>query len=973
MDKIKGFRFKRKHLKILLISILIFIVLIFSFFANATLYILKKGPETKLDNLYSSFNQTSSIFNKEGNLLEEVESLEFRTIVPIDKIPKDLINAFISIEDQRFYQHNGVDPQGILGSIFTNIKSQRIVRGGSTITQQLVKNVYLSDEQSYIRKINEAYLALRVENNLSKEEILEAYLNRINLGQGAYGVQGAAQTYFSKNVSELTLAQSALLAGIVKSPTQYQPFLRIPKEEFKGDEKDIFSELLVNGQEMYLLLNPKSFDRQKIVLNKMKQLNYIDDKDYEIALNEDVVSEFKPLIKKQHSMSSYSMDLIKEDTTKELAKYYNISLEEAEHKLFTGGYSIYTSIDEKLQNNIENIYEDFIDFINSETNSRKGAKMLSFEKDDYNNIIDENGKVIYYNIGNVFDENENLILSEDNYSFLNNGDLQIRENPIITKDEELFINDCYSINENNNLITYTPGKLNIPKESYSFQDGNIIIKKQFLKENDSFLSKLPQGIIIYKDYFEQGLIPTLQPQSSTVVMDNKGGFIKAIIGGLDLSAKNSKIFNRVTDSKRQPGSVLTPFSVYLPSLENGYTIGSITDDIPFKYDGQWWPQNFYRGHKGLMTSRFAIEYNSSVVPVKILDKIGFDKALDFLSKVKIFNSKDPKNDSIVSFDENQERNDFTMDALALGNLVKGVSNMELTSSYMSIANDGKFIEPTSVIQIKDSSGITIVDNTNREFQDIFSLENAFLMKDILRTNTTMGNTKGSKVKGMVTSSMLGVNKFNSDLWVMGFTPHYTVGTWIGCDIPKITLNSDNDTVIRLWNNIAQAANDDEEKIEEYTIPENMIKKYICHKSGKLASKNCEYSNDAYLEYFISGTEPTDYCTQHKFLKICNSSNLLATKYCPQDTVEYKGFFERIPSYNPKDFDNKYPDDYQYIPKKHCHIHTKEWFDLMKEKEEEERLKELQKKKTTTKSRSSSNENTKKSKTSKSSSKSSKKN
>lgn len=153
----------KSKLKLILLILLFIFFIAMSFLAYGVLGIIADAPETDLNNMASAFDQTTSIYTEDGRLLENVEAVEYRRIVSIDDIPDNLINAIISVEDQRFYSHPGIDVRGILGSLVTNIKAGRIVRGGSTLTQQLVKNVYLTNQKVYDRKIKEAYLALRVD------------------------------------------------------------------------------------------------------------------------------------------------------------------------------------------------------------------------------------------------------------------------------------------------------------------------------------------------------------------------------------------------------------------------------------------------------------------------------------------------------------------------------------------------------------------------------------------------------------------------------------------------------------------------------------------------------------------------------------------------------------------------------------------------------------------------------------------
>ena len=163
------------------------------------------------------------IFARDGQLMGEFYA-ERRIEVPYSRLPRHLILAFVAAEDARFFEHPGVDVFGIIRAFFRNMEAGEIVQGGSTITQQVVKRIMLTSEKSFARKIREAVLAYRIDNYLTKQEILQLYLNHIFLGRGSYGVEAAAQEYFSKHVEDLTLAEAAMLAGIPKAPSRYSPY-----------------------------------------------------------------------------------------------------------------------------------------------------------------------------------------------------------------------------------------------------------------------------------------------------------------------------------------------------------------------------------------------------------------------------------------------------------------------------------------------------------------------------------------------------------------------------------------------------------------------------------------------------------------------------------------------------------------------------------------------------------------------------
>lgn len=213
----------------LLATILFLLVLLAGIVAIWIVSILRDLPSVDFDDLTTSIPQTSYILDAEGNPIDEVDPSVFSENISVDQVPNHVKEAFLAVEDRSFYKHHGLDLRQLGASILTNAKSGSIERGGSTITQQLVKNVYLSSEQSLDRKIKEAYLTLGMEEKLGKDAILEAYLNRVDLGLGSQGIEAASNAYFSKHAKDLTVEEGALLAGIVKSPPLTSPlsgFLR---------------------------------------------------------------------------------------------------------------------------------------------------------------------------------------------------------------------------------------------------------------------------------------------------------------------------------------------------------------------------------------------------------------------------------------------------------------------------------------------------------------------------------------------------------------------------------------------------------------------------------------------------------------------------------------------------------------------------------------------------------------------------
>lgn len=295
--------------------------------------------------------QTSFIYDANGNLITEYKGSENRVMVSIGAMPRYLQEAFIAVEDARFYTHSGVDIKRIVGAFVSNLSSSS-VQGGSTITQQLIKNTVLSSEQSYKRKIQEAYLALQLEAQYSKDEILESYLNTIYLGENYYGVQTAAQGYFGKSLAELTLRECAMLAGVANSPYYYNP-----RKNFYVRSKE--------GVDYFAITN----DRVDYVLRCMYENQFITYDQYQEALNPATANVLKTDPSASTGMYAYAHYVeyaVSEvvDILLEMEGLDNTSANRyaMENKLRTGGYHVKLAIDTSIQTIVEDTLENWKDY-----------------------------------------------------------------------------------------------------------------------------------------------------------------------------------------------------------------------------------------------------------------------------------------------------------------------------------------------------------------------------------------------------------------------------------------------------------------------------------------------------------------------------------------------------------------------------------------------------------------------------------
>ncbi len=355
-QKVKTKKSKNKKLSILrviLVSIIFIGIIGTGAVVGIVAGIIKDTPPIDPTGIYEMLEESSFILDANGAVLEKIQSEHVRIIVEYQDIPKHVRDAFVAIEDERFWSHKGIDPKGILRSAWTNFTTGSR-HGGSTINQQLAINLYLTrSDSSYTRKIKDMYYGIQLNRELSKEQILEAYLNTINLGGVAHGVQAASLTYFSKDVSELTIAEAALIAGITRYPSKYSPIKTLHKEDVSEDDY-----ILDDSNSVYtIVFNEQSLNRQQTVLNVMKRLEYITEEEYEAALAEDIKASLKPNRLNTEDFSSYFGDLVKRDVVTALENV-GYSKEEAQSMLYNGGLKIYSTMDVRAQTILEEEYEN---------------------------------------------------------------------------------------------------------------------------------------------------------------------------------------------------------------------------------------------------------------------------------------------------------------------------------------------------------------------------------------------------------------------------------------------------------------------------------------------------------------------------------------------------------------------------------------------------------------------------------------
>jgi len=789
--------------KIILVTIIIGLFALGGAGLGAVTGIIKNAPP--IDDVLISLKPqgfSTFIYDQDGNEITQLHVAEAnRVMVELDQIPQYLQDAVVAIEDERYYSHKGVDIKGFLRAIVVNLKSMSFDEGASTITQQLIKNNVLTSEKKIKRKLQEQYLAIEVEKNLkksygakkAKEIILENYLNTVALGSGTNGVQSASKRYFNKDVSDLTLAESAVIAGITQLPTYYNP-----------------------------ILNPdNNKEKQLIILRKMLEQEYITETEYNTASKEDVYSNIQKVAQEAsyNSHYTYFIDEVIDRVKKDLQTQLAISEPQAFNLLYRGGLSIYTTQDLKIQNIMDE----------------------SFKNDD--NFIPKN---VDYEIKLIYK-------------------LSVKH-----KDgqEEHFSQEKYFPNED---------------DADKFIDD---YKKSILVDGTKLLLE------------NKSIIP--QPQASMVLLDYHNGYVKAIQGGRG-DKTGSKTFNRATNAPRQPGSTFKILAAYAPALDTGkYTAGTIIDDVPitFKIPGQksYTPHNWYetRSHKfwwrGLSTIREGIRDSMNILAVKTTADVGVDTTFNYL-----------KNFGFTTLADNEERNgriytDKTL-SLPLGGLTDGVTNLELTAAYGTIANNGTYVEPKFFTKVLDHDGNILIDNSAKKETTVIKESTAFILTDMMKDVVTSGTGTRARFKkvNMPIAAKTGTTSDDFDLQFSGYTPYYAASVWFGHDQPKSMKYNYTSYHAILWRDVMEQVHE-ELPYKDFDKPNNVKRVNICTVSGKLAVDGlCNLDprgSTIKSEYFVAGTEPTESCDVHVKEVICKDSGLFATEFCPEDSLEEKIFIIR---------------------------------------------------------------------------------
>lgn len=795
-------------------------------------------PSIDLINVVPS-GYASNTYFRDGTHAETLAGVEAnRDYVEIIYLPDHIKYAFVAMEDERFYEHAGIDMRGIMRALVSNLKEGGLDYGASTITQQLLKNQVFgggNENNPFVkisRKIQEQFLAIELENKLSKDTILEYYINTVNYGNTAYGLQTAAQIYFSKDAKDLTLSEVTVLAAIPYSPT-YQNPIHYP-EDNKVRRDKCLELMLDNG-----LCTQAEYDE---------------------AMADDPYSRIQMVAqeKTENSYYSYFTDAVIDAVINDLVERKGYTQAQATSMVYTGGLSIYTTQDRQIQTICDEVYTDESIFPAFGTGDKEGSLYelnyaLSVQKTD--------GTVIHYQLADLisyFDEfkNDSSVVVQ-----LTQGVYQL----YCASDESMsvYLDEFYNAHV-------------VPADEDAGIEGDIV-----LGERRSF---------------------TAQPQSSFCLMDHSTGQVLALVGGRGEKTGSRTLNRATTTTRAVGSTfkVLASFLPAIDSA--GMTLATPIDDIPYYYPNSqkevinWWAkgtqENFNGPFYGLNTIRRGISYSMNVVAVRTLEAVKPEIAYNYLKKLGFSTLVDYRYDETTG----KVFSDINL-SLALGGLTDGVTNLEMTAAYAAIANGGVYNEPYLYTKVLDHDDRVILSNEPQSSQ-VIKTSTAYLLTSAM-TDTVTGGTgmaTGSRLRfrdyKMPVAGKTGTASNNNDLWFCGYTPYYTASVWSGFDNNFSQINQSYQQDI--WRTIMERIHATKElPYKEFTIPDSIVTAKICTKSGKLAidgvCDHAEGGSTVRTEYFAKGTAPNplEKCDVHIKASICSDSLKLAGTGCPAEQVTEK--------------------------------------------------------------------------------------
>lgn len=680
------------------------------------------------------------VFTADGRLIAEFGEKR-RLPVAIDDVPDLVKLAFIASEDDRFYEHPGVDWIAITRAAIELVQTREKKQGGSTITMQLARNFFLTPEKTYERKVKEIVLAIKIEQELTKDEILELYLNKIFLGHRAYGIGAAAQVYYGATLDELNVAQIAMIAGLPKAPSITNP-----------------------------VTNPKAAEgRREYVLSRMLKLGFIDQQAYDEALREPVATVVHGL--RAEVEAPYLAEMVR-----------SYLRENYESDAYTAGYRVYTTVTSRLQ---------------MAANAALTAALLDYDRrhgyrgPEHHIDISQMETPDFAGLLNAYIElgalHPALVVA------VNERDIEVAR-----ADGAAHTVPWEGMKWARKFLSHNSLGAS-PKTAGEILKVGDVVRIEWIKADPASAKKTVPADGAPQDagYWRLAQIPEVEGALVSIKADD--GAIQALVGGFDF--RKSK-FNRVNQAMRQPGSNFKPF-IYSAALEQGYTAATFVNDAPIVFDAPglesaWRPENYSGRYYGPTPLRQALAHSRNLVSIRLLRAMGVKTVVEHIGKFGFDTNRLPKNLSM-----SLGSGELTPLELVSGYAVLANGGYRIEPYFIErIENENGDVimrsEPPRVCrscetETFDDDGepmdiaalIESTQNEKRRAERVLDPNNAWIMNSMMRDVIKIGTGRRAlSLNRNDLAGKTGTTNDQKDAWFSGFNGDIVTTVWVGFDDSK---------------------------------------------------------------------------------------------------------------------------------------------------------------------------------------------
>ncbi|MDL5026757.1 PBP1A family penicillin-binding protein [Vibrio sp. TMPB1044] len=785
------------------------------------------------------------VFSQDGKLISQFGEKR-RNPVTYDEIPRHLVEALIATEDSRFYEHPGIDPIGITRAAIVVAMSGSAKQGASTITQQLARNFFLSNEKTYMRKIKEIFIAIHIEQLLSKEEIMELYVNKIFLGHRSYGFGAAARVYFGKDLPDLTLSELATLAGMPKAPSTMNPIYSVER----------------------------ATNRRNVVLRRMLDEKYITQAEFDEARSEKLISKY------HGAEIELSAPYVAEVARAWMVERYG-------EAAYTSGMKVYTTVDSKLQKAANQAaIKNLLGY--DERHGYRGAEKVLWQTEqsawDHDKIVKHLKSQPTY--GDLVPA---VVTSVDSKSaqvwVKNQGEGTIEWQGMNWARKFLTDNRQGPAPSQAKEILAVGEQVWVRHEAVTGDE----VSEEPTEESATAESKTP---IVWR------LSQVPNANTAFVAMNPNNGAVLSMVGGFNFVHNK---FNRATQSIRQVGSGIKPF-IYSAAIEKGLTLASLINDAPInqwdKSQGTAWrPKNSPPTYVGPTRLRIGLAQSKNVMAVRVLREVGLDDTRNYLTRFGFDIDEVPRSETIAL-----GAGSLTPMKVAQGYSVFANGGYYVEPFYISRIEtpfgETEFEATPKVVCKDDCQQQITTDPMADEFAEqdvdakvqyapqVISEQNAFLVREMMYSNIWGGGDwsagtgwngtgwRAQPLKRRDIGGKTGTTNDSKDTWYSGYGPGMVATVWVGFDNHNRNLGRTKANSNLGKNQItgAEAGAKTAEPAwvdfmgtalagvpaERKELPENIVRVRIDRETGLLTNK---FDSSSMFEYFEKGTEPTEYITE----------------------------------------------------------------------------------------------------------------